>query len=487
MPIPLVLGGSWGKRARKPEDFNSELLIIIITLASFTLFQICCCEETLCQRPYYSLSLSGLPRQRKRLTKRMPSLLFLLLSILSLVSARPTAFFAPTSFTKVHRHQESRLHAQTVVVGKIILDKYGPPSNSQVDHENSVTIGGGGPQAAWGAAASLVVRDYLSQHKAGKNMIENDTRDYILSNSKHQVTFLAPVGTKNWTPSMTEQLSQLLPPMITVVLVPSADHITPTINIWHDENENVRWLPVDGSFDDIGANGLWQNRPSANDILGAIKGTNDDEDIILHAIVESGSKPTGQGLDALPFFDDKLMSRVSTAGVEPIVFADEVSGKVTCDDSIAVTTTISKIRQAFIHARDCDKENDGGSLLVVTPDRPCYEGMASHTNFTMSESEVIENNEFEMIVRDGGNGSFTNEMKMTAATLRTIDKTPVNPTGAGNAFSAAYVACRGSGSSAKEAASIATAVGAVVCEYEHLPPWSLEVLERIADAAVEVQ
>jgi len=224
-----------------------------------------------------------------------------------------------------------------------------------------------------------------------------------------------------------------------------------------------------------------QNRPSAQDVRSAIQDT--DNDIILHAIIESGSKPTGKGLDALPFFDDKLMSRVSTAGVEPIVFADEVSGKVTEEDSYAVTTTISKIRQSFVHARACDKEKDGNSLFVVTPDRPCYEGMKSHTNLTMDESE---NEEFEMIIRDGGNGCFTNEMKMPAATLRTIDKAPVNPTGAGNAFSAAYVVCRGTGSSVKEAASIATAVGAVVCEYEHLPPWSLEVVECIAEAACEV-
>jgi len=229
-----------------------------------------------------------------------------------------------------------------------------------------------------------------------------------------------------------------------------------------------------------------QNRPSAQDILSVIQDTDSDDDIILHAIIESGSKPTGKGLDALPFFDDKLMSRVSTAGVEPIVFADEVSGKVTEEDSYAVTTTISKIRQSFVHARACDKEKDGNSLFVVTPDRPCYEGMISHTNLTMSESENTENNEFEMIIRDGGNGCFTNEMKMPAATLRTIDKAPVNPTGAGNAFSAAYVVCRGTGSSVKEAASIATAVGAVVCEYEHLPPWSLEVVECIAEAACEV-
>jgi len=420
-------------------------------------------------------------------------LLFFPLLLFSLVSAA-SAFLAPTSFVNVHNRAfsshafeaaDSRLCSaatQTLIVGKIILDKYGPPDRQTDD--DGVTIGGGGPQSAWGAAASLVVRDYLSRNER-KKINNDDERDFLLSNPKHQITFLAPVGTKNWTPSMTEQLSQLLPPMVNVVLVPSADHITPTINIWHDENENVRWMPVDGSFDDIGADGLWQNRPSAQDILSAIQDT-DDDDIILHAIIESGSKPTGKGLDALPFFDDKLMSKVSTAGVEPIVFADEVSGKVTEEDSQAVTTTIRKILQSFVRARACDKEKDGNSLFVVTPDRPCYEGMISHTNLTMDESENTENNEFEMIIRDGGNGCFTNEMKMPAATLRTIDKAPVNPTGAGNAFSAAYVVCRGTGSSMNEAASIATAVGAVVCEYEHLPMWSLEVVERIAEAACEV-
>ena len=128
----------------------------------------------------------------------------------------------------------------------------------------------------------------------------NDESMSILNNTKHQVTFLAPVGTKNWTPSMTEQLSKLLPPLVRVVLVPSSDHITPIINIWHDERENVRWLPVDGSFESIGADGLWQNRPSSQDILSAIQGCKENEDIILHAIVESGKKPTGQGMDSLP-------------------------------------------------------------------------------------------------------------------------------------------------------------------------------------------
>mmetsp|Transcript_11374 Transcript_11374/g.22754 ORF Transcript_11374/g.22754 Transcript_11374/m.22754 type:complete len:162 (+) Transcript_11374:123-608(+) len=156
-------------------------------------------------------------------------LLFFPLLLFSLVSAA-SAFLAPTSFVKVH-HRAFSSHAfeaadsrlcsaatQTLIVGKIILDKYGPPDRQTDD--DGVTIGGGGPQSAWGAAASLVVRDYLSRNER-KKINNDDERDFLLSNPKHQITFLAPVGTKNWTPSMTEQLSQLLPPMVNVVLVPS--------------------------------------------------------------------------------------------------------------------------------------------------------------------------------------------------------------------------------------------------------------------------
>jgi len=404
--------------------------------------------------------------------------LLLYSSLLSLLSTAASAFAA---------RRPAAQHI--VIVGKIILDKYGPPDNNSQNNANDISIGvrigGGGPQAAWGAAAALEAREYLlraAEMKSRKKIHVHD-EDHNRNSIKHQITFLAPVGMRNWTPSLSEQLSQLLPPMVKMVLIPSADHITPTINIWHDENENVRWMPVDGSFDNVGADGLWQNRPSAQDILNAIpvKDTDDgnSNDIILHAIIESGFKPTGKGLDALPFFDNELMSRVSSAGIEPIVFADDVTGKVTCEDSLAVTTTINKIRQSFVCARAYhDEENHGKSLFVVTPDRPCYEGMISHTNFTMSKGNI------ENIVRDGGNGCFTNEMKMPAATLRTIS--PVNPTGAGNAFSAAYVVCRGTGSSSKEAASIATAVGATICEYQHMPPWSSEVIERIVEGACEV-
>jgi len=372
---------------------------------------------------------------------------------------------------------------QVIIVGKIILDKYGPPEK-QID---SVTIGGGGPQAAWAAAASLAVMEYLRETE------KNDEKDFILSSNlqqqHQQVTFMAPVGMKNWSPEMSEQLSQLLPPTVKVVLIPSDEHITPTINIWHDANENVRWVPIDGSFDSLGADSLWQNRPSAQDILNEMQQHCDGKsDVILHAIIESGAKPTGQGQDALPFLDDDLMSRVSVAGVEPIVFADDTSGMVTNEDSHAVVSLISTMRQSYIAARNQGDENGGNTLFVLTPDRPCYEGMITHAKHTIKEEDNANSNQFfEMIIRDGGNGCFTtNGMKMPAATLRKKGGLPVNPTGAGNAFSAAYVVCRGNGSSPQEAASIATAIGGVVCEYEHLPPWNPEVIQRIFEAAREV-
>ena len=36
------------------------------------------------------------------------------------------------------------------------------------------------------------------------------------------------------------------------------------------------------------------------------------------------------------------------------------------------------------------------------------------------------------------------------------------------------------------ATCIATAIGAVVCEYEHLPPWTYNILDRIRRATSEV-
>jgi sugar/nucleoside kinase (ribokinase family) len=75
----------------------------------------------------------------------------------------------------------------------------------------------------------------------------------------------------------------------------------------------------------------------------------------------------------------------------------------------------------------------------------------------------------------------------TTAALATPDGEPINPTGAGNAYAAALTACGGTGISPIEAACIASAIGAVFVEYEHLPPWNAQVLSRIRQAVDDVR
>mmetsp|Transcript_5125 Transcript_5125/g.11146 ORF Transcript_5125/g.11146 Transcript_5125/m.11146 type:complete len:433 (-) Transcript_5125:99-1397(-) len=371
---------------------------------------------------------------------------------------------------------------RVVVVGKIILDQYGDPCRVQND-DAKVTIGGGGPQASWGACAGLAVRDHLLTTGGEKNQwVPVREEDRATLPPKQNVSFLAPIGLKNWSLERTNALNSLLPMLQTPpILVPSNDHITPTINIWHDENEVVNWMPVNGSFGDEGAGGLWMNRPSAQDILDAIMGH--EGDVVLHAILEAGDNPTGKGLDALPFFNATLMNRVSSAGIEPIVFPDETTGRVSNEDRMGVSSLIRRV-EASLSESCIGNENE--KMLVVSPDRPCYSALLSDDNFSCnSEEHVCKTTEFA--VRDGAKGSFVNESIIPPATLNTPDGGPINPTGAGNAYAGAYVSCRASGSSAEEAAILANAVGAVVCEYDNLPPWTWEVLDRVARAACEIK
>mmetsp|Transcript_24951 Transcript_24951/g.60067 ORF Transcript_24951/g.60067 Transcript_24951/m.60067 type:complete len:414 (-) Transcript_24951:966-2207(-) len=362
---------------------------------------------------------------------------------------------------------------QVIVVGKVILDKYGDPQTQESDA--NVTIGGGGPQAAWGACASLAARDLILKREGGH---WEPKMDIILEKPtppKQSVTFLAPIGLKNWTPEMTQSLNELLPMIETSILVTSHEHITPTINIWHDEHEIVHWMPVNGSFGEEGADGLWRNRPSAQDILDAADDCGDN--ITLHAILESGDNPSGKGLDALPFFNSTLMSRVSTASIEPIVFPDD-TGIVSHEDITEVRSLIKRVEQSL--SDSCKSKNDK-KLLVISPDRPCYDALFSNVDHAQ-----INKQKSEFAVRDGASGSFVTDLIIPSAKLKTLDGTPINPTGAGNAYSGAYAACRASGSSI-DAACLANAVGAVVCEYENLPPWSWDVLQRVAEAACEVR
>ena len=49
---------------------------------------------------------------------------------------------------------------RVVVIGKIIIDQYGDPATRSSNNFTKITVGGGGPQAAFGAAAALACRDH---------------------------------------------------------------------------------------------------------------------------------------------------------------------------------------------------------------------------------------------------------------------------------------------------------------------------------------
>ncbi|KAL3759628.1 hypothetical protein ACHAWU_009775 [Discostella pseudostelligera] len=410
--------------------------------------------------------------------------MFDILLVATLLVAVVTGFLPPNQFTLRHRVviPNSKVRspvaddqcAQIIVIGKIILDKYGDPDTH--DH-GDISIGGGGPQSAWGACAALGARDMLgwNDDDEEQRMLTDDTA----SPPKQNVTFVAPIGLKNWTPEMTISLNSLLPMLKTPPkLVTSLEHMTPTIHIWHDTNETVNWTPMDESFGEQGADGLWRLN-LLDDILDEIE-NHYENNIVLHAILQCGHEPTGNGLDALPLFNSSLMERVSAASIEPILFPDE-AGVISHDDR---SETRAFFERVVDYTSDLCESNQTNKLVLVSPDRPCYDALCSSTE---SSSNVMQHIEFA--VRDGSNGSIIDHGStiIPPATLKTIDGKPVNPTGAGNAYAGAYAACRGTGSSMEEAACIANAVGAVVCEYENLPPWTWEVLERVVEAACEVR
>jgi hypothetical protein len=47
--------------------------------------------------------------------------------------------------------------------------------------------------------------------------------------------------------------------------------------------------------------------------------------------------------------------------------------------------------------------------------------------------------------------------------------------------------CRGMGVGGIHAVYIALAVGAILCEYHHIPPWTSAVVSRLQAATTEVQ
>ena len=309
-----------------------------------------------------------------------------------------------------------------VVVGKTILDVYGDPTIRDGVDDRKVTIGGGGPQAAWGACAALATRDVMRSRRSDEIMA-----DAIISSSppKQSVTFMTPIGLRNWTPSMTNELQHLLPMLHTPpILLTSEDHTTPTIQIWHDSSEVVRWMPLNGSFGEEGAGELWKDRPNAEDILNVITSVG-GESVALHAILESGHNATGNGLDALPLLSPSLMKRISVASIEPIVFPDN-TGVVSSEDISNVCSLIERIEASLVASSEmehCSK------LLIVSPDRPCYDALLSFSSEYANGKEMICVQGIEFAVRDGSKGSQINGLAVPPATLKTTKAVESNRRG----------------------------------------------------------
>ena len=152
-------------------------------------------------------------------------------------------------------------------------------------------------------------------------------------------------------------------------------------------------------------------------------------------------------------------------GVEPVAFADADSGKLSQGDADCIVSRLSSLSP---------------TLCLISPDNEIFDAIPP--SFW---------NRYEVGIRKGPMGSTVLEegrsIAVSAAPLATPNGAPVNPTGAGNAYAGAMTALRGRGVSLVDAACIASAVGAVFCEYDHIPPWSSTVLSRVRQATEEVR
>lgn len=332
--------------------------------------------------------------------------------------------------------------SRVIVVGKVIIDEYGKPD----DGPGILSIGGGGPQAAFGAALALAT-------------LSNDTSD---PPQKQPITFVGPVG-GDWSDSDATALDSMLGSALeSVVMIQGLGLRTPRIQLWHDDLQNVVWRPIHDSFGPQGADALWDNRPSAMDMLSLI---GDDEYVSCHVVLEAGTQRPGQGGDVQFLHDDSVRKRLSFLGVEPVAFAEAGSVRVSQVDADCIVSRLSSLSPV---------------LRLVSPDNQIYEAIP--LSFWTR---------YEVGIRKGPMGSTILEESrlaaVPAATLVTPNGAPVNPTGAGNAYAGAMTALRSQGVSLLDAACIASAVGAVFCEYDHIPPWSSSVISRVRQATAEVR
>jgi hypothetical protein len=219
------------------------------------------------------------------------------------------------------------------------------------------------------------------------------------------------------------------------------------------------------------------------------------EGVVLHAIAETWTGAAGGQLDFLPLLQDNedlLKNHISFVGIEPVA-----SGE---------TVTKEDAKKAAVVLESCCKTISACDRALVDsvfwcPDRDLDQALRTHDLYGRDNTSTTTDDDDGLALlvatRDGPRGSEVwhggpkNNPSMTvpAAALDTEDGAPIDPTGAGNAYSGAMTALLGNGVALSVAACIASGIGAVVCEHEGLPPvcdWH-KTLDRIASAARDVE
>lgn len=354
-----------------------------------------------------------------------------------------------------------------VIVGKIIVDEYGNPEEEKkgTSPNKNVTVGGGGPQAALGAALALATRSFV--HDERMTMTET-------SPPPQPVTLMGAVGDLDFSSDEEEALKKILQSACQDAprILRGKDLFTPRIRLWHDKQQVLQWYALNDSFGPAGAGGLWACIPSADDYLEVItekKREKQSAKPILHIISEAGAEAPGGNGDSLPLLDQKLRNSISFLGVEPILFPNEENGRVSEKDAVHCASLLQKI---------LDVQTEANSASVCfSPDMAAFTALDGF----LPRSRALDS----WAVRNGPDGShlYPQSTHIPASSLKEL----VNPTGAGNAYSAAFTALRGSGCDPIESACIATGVGAVFCEYSHCPPYTWDVIERVAAASKQVE
>mmetsp|Transcript_13655 Transcript_13655/g.20794 ORF Transcript_13655/g.20794 Transcript_13655/m.20794 type:complete len:373 (+) Transcript_13655:1-1119(+) len=327
-----------------------------------------------------------------------------------------------------------------IVVGKIIIDEYGQQSEGR-----SVSIGGGGPQSAFGAAAALAAWS-------------GNTSD---PPKKQPVTFVGAVG-EDWMETDTKTLNGMLGAALhSIELIKGPGLKTPRIQLWHDKDQTIEWKALNESMGPAGAEALWVDRPSAKEMLSII---GEDQQVSCHVDLEGGANAPGNGDDIKFLRHDEVQKHIAFLSAEPVAFPDK-SGFLSKGDAESVVSRLGYVSSA---------------LKLISPDEAIYKSIDS----------TFWNN-YEVAIRMGSKGSLIrcgdSSKTIPAATLDTYNGEPVNPTGAGNAYSGAIAALRSRGVPIEKSALFASAIGAIFCEHDHIPPWTADVIEKVRRVAADLE